>query len=75
VPLVARPRNQHYLHEVVSVWRPLIFPTSERRKHSDLVVLRLRSLQHRRQVALQLDLERPLFRSQDDGVHGELLNS
>ena len=32
VPLVARPRNQHYLHEVVIAWRPLISPTSKRRQ-------------------------------------------
>ena len=32
VPPVARPRNQHYLHEVVIAWRPLISPTSKRRQ-------------------------------------------
>ena len=41
---VARPRNQHYLHEVVTVWRPLIFPTSKRRQRS-AGTLRVRSLE------------------------------
>jgi hypothetical protein len=52
----ARPRNQHYLHEIVIVWRPLIYPTSKRRQRRT-GTLRVRRLEHRRQIALQLDLE------------------
>jgi len=63
----AGPRNQHYLHEVVIVRRPLISPTSKRRQRGT-GAWRLRSPEHCRQVALQLDFELALLRGEDDGV-------
>jgi hypothetical protein len=64
---VAGPRNQHYLHEVVITWRPLIFPTAKR-YHRRASALRLRCPEHRRQIALQLDSELFPLRGKDDGV-------
>jgi hypothetical protein len=55
IMLVAGPRNQHYLHEVVIAWRPLISPTAKRRQRRTRA-LRPRRPEHCRQVALQLDL-------------------
>ena len=63
----SRPRNQHYLHEVVIVWRPLISPTSKRRQRRS-GTLRVRSLKHCRQIALQLDCELSPLRGEQDGV-------
>ena len=45
----------------------LISPTSERRQRRT-GILGLRSLEHRRQIALQLDLELSRLRCEDDGV-------
>jgi ferredoxin len=63
----SRTRNQHYLHEVVIVWRPLISPTSKRH-HRRTCTLCLRCLEHCRQVALQLDFELSFLRAEDHRI-------
>ena len=63
----SRPRNQHYLHEVVIIRRPLFVPISKRRIRC-AGLLRVGRLQHCRKVPLQLDSERVRVWSKDDGI-------
>ena len=62
-----RPRNHHNLHEVVVIRRPLFIPVSERWQRG-AGLLGVCGLQHRRQIALQLDSKHVPLRRQDDFV-------
>jgi hypothetical protein len=55
------------LHEVVITWRPRISPKSKFRQRR-IGALRLRRVEHCRQVALQFDFELTLLRGENDRV-------